>query len=64
MSGKKIKVVQIEWPTGAKEACALSTFLLSAADYFDGSEPGDEWHLTIVEMEQAAYDALPEFMGP
>ena len=61
---EKLLLVKLTWPTGAIEITTLDGLLGAAQDTFGESGIGDEWHLEFVEMEQEAFDNLPEFMGP
>ena len=60
----KLRLVKLTWPTGAVEITDLDGFLSAAKDYIGEGEIGDEWHLEFIEMDQEAYDNLPEFAGP
>lgn len=36
---------------------------VDVADLFDGAAPGEQYLLTLIEMSEQDYAALPEFMG-
>ena len=59
-----MKLLKLTWPTGAIEITDLAGFLAAAKDYIGDGEIGEEWTLEFVEMDQEAYDNLPEFAGP
>lgn len=60
----KLTLVKLTWPTGAVEITDFDGLALAIKEYMADSGIGDEWGIEIVEMEQEAFDNLPEFMGP
>ena len=60
----KLTLVKLTWPTGAHEITDFDGLAYVIRDYMADSGIGDEWKIEIVEMEQEAFDNLPEFMGP
>ena len=61
---EKLILVKLTWPTGAVEITDFSGLQLTIKDYLADSGIGDEWTIEVIEMEQEAFDNLPEFMGP
>lgn len=60
----KLTLVKLTWPAGAIEITDFDGLANVIKDYMADSGVGDEWSMEIVEMEQEAFDNLPEFMGP
>lgn len=55
---------KLTWPTGATEIVPFPGILYALKDYMSECHVGDEWKVEFVEMTEAEYEALPEFMGP
>jgi hypothetical protein len=48
---------------GEHYGCWMPLKAFSAADEFDGAEPGEKVVLELCEFTQAEIDAMPEFAG-
>ena len=48
---------------GKKENSFTDEIKNISADIFDGAEPGEQYLLTFVEMDEKKFNNLPEFEG-
>ena len=59
---KKLRFVNIRLHSGSNYTQPISS-LTPLEDELAEATIGEKWTLTLVEMTQAEYDALPEFVG-
>jgi hypothetical protein len=61
---EKLRVFEISRPdTHGRQSCTVAMGWNGLMDEFDGAEIGESITITLREMTQEAYDALPEFEG-
>jgi hypothetical protein len=64
MEDTKVRCVEVRLGSGECGPCAVVPLkAFSAADQFDGADPGEKVTLTLVDMTIAEYEALPDFEG-
>jgi hypothetical protein len=60
---RKIRVFKVTRPDYPGNSCTYRDAATAIDGEFDGAEPGDTIHITLMEMSEDELERLPEFEG-